>query len=530
MISENRRDLWQTKRLIVIARRRLWIILPCIFIGGLGAFAEAKSQTPKYSATAALLFQQNTLSQQLFGYSGSPVIDPTTLNATNLSLVTQPAVALATARALGVSQGRVSGEVSASAVGSSNVVDVTATDASPAYAATMANAYVNRFIAYRVHADRAQVIQATVQLERQIARLRQVNGRANQIANLQTRLSQLEVLKSLQTGDVQLAQPAQVPTSPSSPKTKQDVLVGIMAGLLIGLLAAALAQRIDQKLREPDEIRDIMPLPVLGAIPASRALSRASVTKPSESAAEADSFRLLRTQLRYFNVDRAIRSVLITSAAPGDGKSTVAWNLARAAASVAADPGVLLVDADLRRPMIEELAQLPPGPGLVEVLTQDLAVKDAVRHVPIEAPNGDYIGELHVLTAGGGAPNPAELMESNKLRRLVADLHERYDFVVFDAPPTSLVSDAIPLMTQVSGLLVVVRLRRTPRASLRRLAEQIADVHAHALGLVLNDIKQAESGYYGYYGDYGHNSNGNGPSNPKVDVAGAESDRSLSGQ
>jgi len=492
-----------SRRLLAVLRRRAWILIPCVLLATGVAFGISRAQTKRYSSSASLLFTQTDLSQELFGFATSSTIDPTTVTATNIALVSQPSVAVNTAKALRVPTTRVSGEISVAGASSSNIVTVSATDPSPTFAASLANTYANQFITYRAQADRQQVVQAAAQLQAQITRLRTVTPNSKQLPNLDTRLSQLDVLSSVQTGDVQLAQSALVPASPSSPNTKRNTLLGFLAGLILGGFAMLLAERIDQTLRDPDEVRDLSPLPTLGVIPSSRALARDSRSSLSTSPHEAETFRLLRAQLRYFNVDREIRSVLISSAAPGDGKSTVAWNLARTAASLSSDSSVLLVDADLRRPSIARMADLPAAPGLAEVLTRDLTPEEVVRSLPTTDASGvEHGGSFDVLTAGAPAPNPSELLESKKLRHVLDVIQARYDFVVIDAPPTSIVSDAIPLMSQVSGVLLVVRMRHTRRDALRRLSDQLAGLGAPALGLVVNDVSTNANSYGGYYGAY----------------------------
>ncbi|HTX30135.1 MAG TPA: polysaccharide biosynthesis tyrosine autokinase [Solirubrobacteraceae bacterium] len=501
MTAEATPEPIQLSRILAIARRRGWIVLVCAIVGAASAFFVSHGQRKQYSSTSALLFQQSNLSQQLFGYGSPTTIDPTTQAATDINLVSQPQVAIATANALHLNAAHVTGEIGIAAAGASDVVNVTATDPSPTLAARLANTYATKFIIYRRSAERAQALEAKAQLQRQIARLRSTNTGSGQLPNLETRLSQLEVLASLQTGDVQLAQPALVPSSPSSPHVKRNTLLGLLAGLLVGLLAAVIAERIDQTVREPEDARDLLRLPLLGAVPSSKSLSDSALDEPFAFSAEAEAFGLLRTQLRYFNVDRAIQSVLVSSAAPGDGKSIVAWNLGRAAATLSVDSSVLLVDADLRRPSVSKLAGVHDSPGLAELLTQDLLLDDVIRIVSVDGSGDTDAGVLHVLTAGAAVPNPAELLESNKLRHLVAELHTRYSFIIFDTPPTSILPDAIPLMTQVSGVLVVVRVRKTRRPAIKRFREQLDDLGAHVLGLVLNDVPSSSSGYrdYGRY-------------------------------
>jgi Mrp family chromosome partitioning ATPase len=145
------------------------------------------------------------------------------------------------------------------------------------------------------------------------------------------------------------------------------------------------------------------------------------------------------------------------------------------------------------------------APGLTELLTHDeIDLDDVVQTVPVPGPGGTEAAKLHIITAGAEAPNPFELMESQKLKALLTRLHERFDFIVVDAPPPSVVSDAIPLMIQVSGVLVVIRIRRTRRAALRRFAEQIHELGANALGLVINDVASGRAQGYGYGYGYGY--------------------------
>jgi capsular exopolysaccharide synthesis family protein len=394
----------------------------------------------------------------------------------------------------------VSQEVSIAAAGASSVVNVTATTTNPRFSATLANAYVTQLVNYLADSDRAQIVQAASQLQRQVNNLRATYPNDAALPSLETRLSQLDVLSATQTGDVQVANQALIPTSPSSPHVRRSTALGLVAGLLVGLIAMFLAERLDRTLRDPDDAKELFGLPLLGMIPLSRSLSSKSAAKPLAPTVAAEAFRLLLAQLRYFNVDREMRSVLVTSAAPGDGKSTVAWNLARTAAALNPHSSVLLVDADLRRSSIASMAYIDPAPGLAEALTRDLPLEKVINSFDVDGPQDGRQARLHVLTAGAPAPNPSELLESQRLRHLVDRLQSLYDLVIFDTPPTALVSDAIPLMTRVSGVIVVVRLRNTRRDNAKRLHDQLVSLGAPALGIVVNGVPAALSSYGGYPG------------------------------
>jgi receptor protein-tyrosine kinase len=220
-------------------------------------------------------------------------------------------------------------------------------------------------------------------------------------------------------------------------------------------------------------------------------------------APEAEAFRMLRARLRYFNVDRNIKSLLIVSGQPGDGKSTVAYYLARAAANTSGTR-VLLVEADLRRPQLADRLGLSRTPGLSEVLSQPIGLDVAVQSLPRSLePRVHQEQELHILVAGALPPNPAELLESRRMQEFIEELAPRYDLVIFDTPPTGVVSDALPLLHQADGVVLIARLNRSTRAGLTRVLDQLKRLGAPVLGVVANH-SVAERVDYGYGYGYGY--------------------------
>ncbi len=207
---------------------------------------------------------------------------------------------------------------------------------------------------------------------------------------------------------------------------------------------------------------------------------------------------MLRTRLRYFNVDREIKVVLATSAAPDDGKSTISWNLA----AIAADPETkaILVEADFRRPTAARRHDLAPSPGLAELLTHQANLdssiqKLSVRQVSLAATHG---AEMDVITSGSPPPSPAELLGSDEMKNLVADLRSRYDLVVIDAPPILVIADPIPLTGLVDGVIVVARLNKTTTDQAEALRSQLEKLAAPVLGVVANRAKSVGGYGYGY--------------------------------
>jgi capsular exopolysaccharide synthesis family protein len=207
---------------------------------------------------------------------------------------------------------------------------------------------------------------------------------------------------------------------------------------------------------------------------------------------------MLRANLRYFNVDHEIRSLVVTSSAPGEGKTTVAWNLAAAATS--AGKRSLLLEADLRRPGVAHERGLAPSPGLAHVLAGQADLSSAIQRIQLMR-SGDSdtpSGTLDVVVAGALPPNPMDLLESDRMRRVISDAEQSYDLVVIDTPPTSVVSDAIPLLKEVSGVLVVIRLGKSARESVTHLRNQLRNLSAPTLGIVINAVGR-DAGYgYGY--------------------------------
>ena len=209
-----------------------------------------------------------------------------------------------------------------------------------------ANTFAQQYVRFRQNADRAKIRQAQALVRSQLTRLESQPGTAAERRSLAGRESQLEILAALQTGNAELVQAALPPRSASSPKPLRNSLIGLVVGLGLGLLLAGFFDRRDRTLREADEVEDIFGRPLIGSVIDSRAFAarEAAPLPPSE----AESFRLLRANLRYFNLKRALQTFLVTSPGPSEGKSTVAFNLGTTYAR--AGEKTLVIEADLRNP------------------------------------------------------------------------------------------------------------------------------------------------------------------------------------
>jgi capsular exopolysaccharide synthesis family protein len=473
------------------------------------SLALSLSQQREYSATAGLLFRDPGLDQKLFGTTFlAQSRDPTREAATNVKLVSLDVVAERTARLVrGFSADEISKKVKASAEGQSDVVSVIATDPLPARARNVANTYAQQYIAFRRDADRAKIREAEHLVQERLAALPPRARSGAEGRSLSERADQLRVLASLQTGNAELVQVAQTPTSPSSPKIVRNLVLAAILGLLLGVGATLLVHRLDRRLREPDELEEAFGLPVIGAIPRSTAFARSKTHFVADEIdiahGEAEAFRLLRARMRYFNVDREVRTVLVVSAVPADGKTTVAVHLAAAAASSGAK--ALLLEADLRRPTVSQRVGSTPSVGLAEVLTHGAQLSEVVREISIRGSSADPAADhasFELITAGFPPPNPHELIESKRMAELLEELSSDYDLVVIDTPPLLSVSDAIPLIGRVDGVLIVSRLGATTSDAARRLASELKGLNAPVLGIVANGLRsRAQAYYYGYEPD-----------------------------
>lgn len=491
------------RAIAAMLRRRLAVILLCALAVPASAFAFSVLQPTSYTATASLLFRDPELDQKLFGtslISGST--DPAREAATNVKLVALDAVAERTAAKIGggARPEQVTQSVEVAAEGDSDVVSVTATAPRAEEAATLANTFGSEYIAFRRGADRSSIDEARRLVGQQLTALAPEEREGPRGRSLAERYEQLAVFGALQTGNAELVQRARPPSSASSPQPLRNAAMGAVLGLLLGAGLGLLLERLDRRLKNVSEVERAFGRPLLGTVPESRSAPEAGGKLGDLLPAESEAFRMLRANLRYFSVDRPITSVLVTSAAAGEGKSTVSRNLAAAAAESGAR--VLLVEADLRRPTLAaSLLGAPAFRGLSTLLAGEAELAEAIVSVPVAHRMNGKVSDLtmDVLFAGPTPPNPVDLIESASMQELLRQAEEAYDLVLVDTPPTSIVSDAIPLLRKVSGVIVVSRLGASTRDGAAHLRAQLENFDAPVLGVVVNCVRPSAAAYgYGY--------------------------------
>ena len=319
---------------------------------------------------------------------------------------------------------------------------------------------------------------------------------------LQTELLQAQIAQSSEREVVRIIDQAAVPQWPVSPSRRRALLLSVAFGLLLGVGLAVLLDRLDDSVKTPDEIRDQLGVNLLGSIPRIKAEKPVPgiqtnsverlVTHADPRSPVAEAYRSLRTNLAFARAHEEMRTLVLTSPGPADGKSTSVANLATTFAQQG--QRTLLVDADLRRAVLDKTFDVPRSPGLTEVIVGAVKLENAVHATSV--PN------LFVLSSGQFPPNPSELLGSPAMRDVLRVAKEQFDVILLDSPPLLAVTDAAVLSTMVDGTILVVRLGSTAREAVRRAVSDLRKVHGRILGVLMNDVSAKAGSYYGGYGYY----------------------------
>jgi receptor protein-tyrosine kinase len=281
---------------------------------------------------------------------------------------------------------------------------------------------------------------------------------------------------------------AKLPILPSEPRIPRNIALGLVLGLLVGVGSALARARLDRSVKDADEASALVGAPVIGTIVRDRALNKFHTTEGAGTGRTAEDYRQLRNNLRFLAVDDPPRVIMVSSAVPAEGKTTLVVNLALALSD--AGQRVAVVEADLRRPKVTCYLGMVGGAGLTDVLTGRAHLDEVLQRY------GD--GGVHVLAAGPTPPNPGELLASSHMRALVDKLRGRFDVVLVDAPPLLPVADASGLAPHVDGVLLSVRYGSTDRDQLRQAAATVERAGGRTLAAVLNIVPPKAGAAYGY--------------------------------
>jgi capsular exopolysaccharide synthesis family protein len=432
-----------------VVRRRMVLILVVVVACVAGAGIATAFQTTTYRTSVRLIVSGASSVSSVDEISRRELAVQRAVAFSQIA-TTAPAVKAATnaASAAGPFKPCASPAVSSGADGTDPFLTVTVTDCDPQQAAAVANAYVGI-------------------LPKVLKSLDQVNAAVpEEVATLGA---------------------APVPTSPFSPRLLRSLLIGLIVGLALGGVAAFVREGLDRRLRDSDEVEDATGSTILGVIPTELDGVRTPVlTHPMSARAEA--YRKVRTNLTFAGATGMPRSLLITSAVSGEGKTTLATNLALACARTGQK--VALVDADLRRPMVSTYLDVDEPLGLTSVIAGDVTLERAMTSIDD--------GRIDVLGSGPIPSNPSELLGSVRMSALLAELGASHDIVIVDAPPVLPVADALVLAGEMDAVVLVTKVGETTRERLKQAADAVLQVRGNLVGIVPNAVVQREDSAYAY--------------------------------
>jgi len=514
-------DVLDLRDYLAVLRRRWRTIAGVVAVTVAVALAVSVTRAPVYRASAEVVVvpvrSGDALEQVLLRQAGM---------GTQARIASSIAIAERAVATLGleIAPSDLVERVSVDPIRDTNVLEIAVTWGDAQTAAAVAQTLSEEFLETRREAVVQGQAQARALLDDEIERVRDRIGQLDgQIASAEARgeedsgsttalrqerdtlLAQLGQLTaqgtSLGLTDIseggEIIRPAQVPGGPVSPKPMRTGVLALVLGAMLGVGLAFLKDFLDDAVHDDDDVRRAAHgRPVLGHLPSYGGAVGGgrpplpTLNAPSHPAAEAA--RTLRTNLRFVAAETQLRSVAITSAGEGEGKTTVAANLAAAASR--AGTKVLLIDADLRRPTVHKVFGLDNVGGTSELIVGGLEIRDAIREVGV--PN------LRVITGGMRPPNPAELLGSSGFRGLLGALEELCDLVIIDTPPVLPVADTLEVGHVSGGVVIVVTAGATSKRSVREAVSRLDEVGARVLGTAVNRIDQSQSYYYAYaYGD-----------------------------
>ncbi|HKG62210.1 MAG TPA: polysaccharide biosynthesis tyrosine autokinase [Pyrinomonadaceae bacterium] len=321
---------------------------------------------------------------------------------------------------------------------------------------------------------------------------------------------EVQIAQGDKGSEVRIENYSRLPGAPVGPARLRNVMIAFVLSLVAGIGLAFLLDFLDDTVKSLDDVDRYIHLPALAMIPASRGgTSLKGLPRPNAGASEstalaliddarspiAESYRHLRTSLLLSSAGQPPKTILVTSSQPSEGKTTTAINTAFMLAQTGVE--VLIIDCDLRRPRLHTQFEIPNSKGLTTWLSGERDLDNLLQTYP-------KTHNLKILTSGPVPPNPAELLGSEEMRRLLNSLSERFAHIIIDSPPAISFTDASILSTMVDGVMLVVHGGRSSRAVVRRAKQQLLDVGAHIFGVVLNNVRLETQDYYysGYYSNY----------------------------
>lgn len=521
----------EIRRYIIMLQRWAWLIVVGAVVAGGTAYLINVNTRPIYQASARLLIDE---APESGGNEYAQALFEERLATTYVELLALYPVLSETVERLNLDMdpGQLKNRLNVSASSQAQIIIISVEDEDPTRAALIANTVGDVFMDLNQERESARFAASIASYEEQMETLQaEISAVERQIIELgepdtaeeQVKLAELETARreaqiryteafntreSLRVEQARISnnlipvEPARTPDSPIRPRVRTNTILGAAVGAILALGVVFLVEYMDDAIKSPEQVRQVADVSTLAAIHHIRGngsgLDSWLVTHHSPRAPVSEAFRMLRTNLNFSAVDEALRTIVVTSSSPGEGKSTISANLAVVMAQTGKQ--VILVDSDLRRPMQHQLFGLSNNHGLTSTLLDpETPIEHQLQPAKVQG--------LRVLTSGPIPPNPAELLNSQRMDQIVRLLENEADIIIFDTPPVLSVADATILAPKVSGCVLVVDAGRTRPQVLSQAVERLRNANTHLLGAVLNQLKVRGSGYYYdyyLYYDYDH--------------------------
>jgi capsular exopolysaccharide synthesis family protein len=441
---------------ILAIRNNWWATLLGALTGGLVAWGVSLAVTPTFTAHAQLFVAATGSASTSDAYQGGQLSQQRVASYAELLEGEELADRVIDRLDLRRAPEDLAEQITAQAVTNTVLLDVSVTDTSPQIARELTDAVVTEFV-------------------RLVDELEATDSGAPSI-------------------EVKIIDEAKVPRTQSEPDIPRNVALGVTAGLIAGFLIAFARVRWDRTVKEADDAARLAGAPVIGTVMRDPALEKRHTIERNGSSVTAEAYRQLRINLQFLNVDNPPRVIMVSSALPSEGKTTLAINLALALAE--AGQRVVIVEADLRRPRVTTYLGLVAGAGLTNVLAGSARTDEVLQHYGED--------KVAVLAGGPTPPNAGELLASSHMKSLLDELRELYDFVLIDVPPLLPVADASGLAAHTDGVLLSVRYGSTGKDHLHQAATTVEGVGGKTLGLILNIVPPTGALSAGYAYDYSY--------------------------
>jgi polysaccharide biosynthesis transport protein len=508
----------------VLRRYRIMIVLITV-LGAVAGYVAAARENPVYEATSQVAFQDPTQNLSLVGFGSGTSQSPAQLAEVNAEVATHSALIAGVKKKIRSDRpvSDLSSSVSTLVSPTSGLLGITAKGPTGPEAAALANGVANALVGSDNQQTRQQFNGVIKALKARIKSLGPTNtsgGKPNpsagQLSFYEDELARLQTLGAF-AKSAQVVKTASAPGSPISPKKVRSTIIGLVVGLLLALIAAFVRDSLDRRIRNPHDMESTFDLPVLGHV-RNQSLGRVAYMgngSGDDHKLDLESFRIMRRNLEFLDPDRKpLRSILVTSALPQEGKTTVASSLAFAMAS--AGKRVLLVDCDLRRPALATRLGVEQSPGISEYLADLATPQELLRTVEFHEPalvasstsNGagtkpiDH--SLVCIPSGAPTSRAAELLGSDRFREFLEQVSSAYETVVLDSSPLLPVADTLEMLPLVDAIVMCAREEQTTRQQADAAMAALGRFPQRPTGLVITGVKPRGDEYEVYTYSYGY--------------------------